>query len=410
MHRQAIAIVLLSIAARILWSLDANPLLLVYDAYLTKTATSIAISSHDNRRIFNSGPTVFEGKTIWITGSSSGIGAELAIQLAYAGVGHLILSGRRDEKLELVAESCRKASELRANDIKGQGSATTRMSIVPFDISAGAEVLDQAVSTAIKVAAVSAATQNVGSSGIDILILNAGQYQCSPALDTNLDVALPDLMQVNFAAPVLLSNKLMQQDSWKGRGFGHIVTIASLMGRGASPLNAVYSASKHALRGYFHSLAAEEKSWLRVDVVLPGAVNTGLWSSASGSWNAKTTQEKSVDGTSNEGHSKTKLYADDRSKMSVQRCAQLVISSMMGPNYFFFESWITKNPGLLWVYLASYEPMTFQLATNIIAPLRVSMWRKNGEDALYLPTLLRHLCGCIANYFSGRSKSLFPDL
>ena len=133
MHRQAIAIVLLSIAARCLWSLDANPLLLVYDAYLTKTATSTAIS-HGNRRIFKAGSTALEGKTIWITGSSSGIGAELAIQLASAGVGHLILSGRRVEKLELVAESCRKASELRANNIKDRESATTRVSIVPFDI------------------------------------------------------------------------------------------------------------------------------------------------------------------------------------------------------------------------------------------------------------------------------------
>ena len=56
---------------------------------------------------------------------------------------------------------------------------------------------------------------------------------------------------------------------------------------------------------------------------------------------------------------------------------------MIGPNFLFFETWITHNPGLLRVYHASYEPMTFQLLTDIFAPLRMIPWRKNGEDALF---------------------------
>jgi len=124
---------------------------------------------------------------------------------------------------------------------------------------------------------------------------------------------------------------------------------ASLMGRGASPLNSVYASTKHALRSYFASLAAKERSWLRVDLVLPGATATNLWSSSSTS------------GISGKNDSQNQsLFADDRSKMSVRRYAQLIISSLIGPNFLFYETWITRQPGLLWVYLASHAPSTVE--------------------------------------------------
>lgn len=167
-------------------------------------------------------------------------------------------------------------------------------------------------------------------------------------------------------------------------------------------MNAVYSASKHALRGYFHSLAAEEQSWLRVDVVLPGATDTGLWSGAYHATTASNNDEE-------DGNSRQRLlHADPRSKMTVGRCAQLIVSSILGPSFLAHETWITRNPGLLWAYLASYAPMTFQAMTKIIAPLRMLLWRKRGEDALYVPTLLAQLWECIVDYASGRSDRLLP--
>ncbi len=382
MKHKATFIVALSIIIKILWSLDANVSLLMYDAYLTNTATIGATDAcDDTRRIFGRNTTALEGKTVWITGSSSGIGAELAIQLASAGVGHLILSGRRIDKLDKVAKTCRESHMMRSNALGNEREIG--ISLVPFDLGR-VEELDRAVTSAL---------EKAPESGIDIIILNAGQYHCAPALETNVDEVLPDLMQVNFASPVQLAHKLLRKDGWKERGHGHIVAISSLMGRGASPLNAAYSATKHALRGYFLSLAAEENSWLRVDVVLPGATATGLWDA---SWNRKNE-------SAGEKSSSKQLQADDRSKMSVKRCVQLIISSIIGPKYvLFYESWITRNPGLLWVYLASYTTCTFQVMTNIVAPLRLSMWERNGEDALYFPTLLLELFGKLSDYIMGQ--------
>jgi len=377
MKRRAVVFALSVIIIRFLWSsLDANPLLFIYDAYLTQVST---ISTPDTRRIFHSDTTSLEGKTVWITGSSSGIGAELAVQLSSAGVGHLILSGRRVEKLESTAKSCREAQMMRSAEQK------IGISIVPFDISGGSEVLDEAVTGALDAAP---------ESGIDVLILNAGQYYCSPAIDSAAAVA--NLMQVNFAGNVHLALKLMQRDRWMAKQRGHIVTISSLVGRGSAPLNAVYSASKHALRAYFLSLAAEEKSWLRVDMVLPGPVNTDLWNS---SWKRENDNTRHI------------LHADDRSKMPVKRCAQLIISSMIGPSYLFFETWISPNPGLLWVYLASYEPLTFHfLTTYIIAPFRISMWRKNGEDSFSFTSILHYTLERFFDKIMGQSKSLPPTI
>ena len=123
----------------------------------------------------------------------SGVGVELAIQLVSA-VAHLIILGRHQEK-------CCRASEMRSrsgawNNFQG----TVRVSVVPFGMSTGPDILNEAISTAL---------QSVSPLGIDITVLNAGRYQCSPALDTNLDVTLPDLMQINFALTVQLSQKLI---------------------------------------------------------------------------------------------------------------------------------------------------------------------------------------------------------
>jgi len=155
------------------------------------------------------------------------------------------------------------------------------------------------------------------------------------------------------------------------------------MGRGPNGLNAIYCASKHAIRAYFQTLAAEENSWLRVDIASPGATATELWESA--------VDSSSLEKNTQEGNASVRPYADDRTKMNVRRCAQLIISGMVGPAFMFHETWITRNPGLLWVYSSTYMPSIFRPINDLSARLRVAIWRKDGSDPLYIPTLLRHL-------------------
>jgi short-subunit dehydrogenase len=462
MPRRAIPILLLSIAIPALWHLDANPLLYFYDIYVTNFISSdglgvddVDVDSRYHRRSFPPGSLKnIMNKTVWITGASSGIGAELALQLASAGVGHLILSGRNRDGLECVARSCREAHDdavSRGSNGRGGGGRTSvaaegedgygngggggdhgglLTSIVDFDMSGGMDVLDDAVSTALRETSTPS-----GGGGIDVLILNAGRYHIGPAYDTDHDIDLENLMKINCISPIRLAHRLMRADDWKyTKKRGHIVIISSLMGRGTSPLNSIYSMTKHALRAYFTALASEERSWLRVDVVLPGAVDTGLWdgagttsplpsSSSSSLPSSGRTIETTIDGGDRGGEGVREKdarggddapirplpYADDRSKMSVGRCARLIVSSMIGPHIIFHETWVTNNPGLLWVYIASYMPNTSMLLSHVIAPFRLDIWREKGEDALYLPTIMSRMWASIPDYLVGRLGGLTPS-
>lgn len=175
-------------------------------------------------------------------------------------------------------------------------------------------------------------------------------------------------MRVNFEAPVELATTLILLDNWKERGYGHVVVTASIMARGAHSLSSSYSASKQALRGYFQTLSTEEFRWLRVDVVCPGAIATGMWNAL----------DKNI-------------ISDDGEKLLPERFVHLMLTGVVGPQILFYETWISNGPGLLWITLSSFAPNIFHLAIHVLAVGRMAIWEKGGgvEDALHIPDLLR---------------------
>ncbi len=190
----------------------------------------------------------FAGKTVWITGASSGIGEGLATAFARAGA-TLILSGRRVEALAEVAGRCQ-----------------ARVLTLPF------EATDLAALPAI------AAEAEAFSGGIDILVNNAGISQRSLALDTQFDV-YRSIMEVDFFAPLRLTQLVLP--GMVRRRSGAIVNNASVAGKVGSPLRTGYSAAKHALVGYSDALRAEVAQYgVSVHVLTPGFVATGIAANA----------------------------------------------------------------------------------------------------------------------------------
>ncbi len=186
----------------------------------------------------------FEGKRVWITGASSGIGEALAYAFAAEGA-RLVLSSRRREVLEQVRSRCvRPEAHL----------------ILPMDVcSAGS---------------IAAAVQVVLSleGGIDVLVNNAGVSQRSLALQAE-EAVERSIMELDFFAPVALSKAVLP--SMLARGRGHVVVVSSVMGYVGTPGRSSYAAAKHALHGYFDSLRAELwRSGVRVTLVCPGYVRT----------------------------------------------------------------------------------------------------------------------------------------
>lgn len=187
----------------------------------------------------------FKGKTVWVTGASSGIGEALAKGLAQRGA-RIILSGRRVDALEKVAKSL---------------SAETM--VLPFEAT-NYDSLPAIVANAEK-----------WKGGVDLLINNAGVSQRSLALDTTFDV-YRTLMEVDFFAPLRLTQLVLP--GMVERKSGAIAVVSSVAGKVGAPIRTGYCAAKHAVVGYFEALRAEVEIayGISVHVILPGSVKTGV--------------------------------------------------------------------------------------------------------------------------------------
>lgn len=187
----------------------------------------------------------WSNKVVWITGASSGIGEELACQVAQKG-GIVVLSSRNEEAL---------------NRVRNRLSQPEKHMILPLDLEKG--TFDQAVDLVI-----------TAFGRIDVLINNGGVSQRSSVIDTQLEVDRK-IMEINYFGPVALTKAVLpimiKQKS------GHIVVISSIAGKFGFFLRSSYSAAKHALYGFFESLILEvEKENIAVTIVSPGKINTPI--------------------------------------------------------------------------------------------------------------------------------------
>ncbi|HYH97897.1 SDR family oxidoreductase [Hyalangium sp.] len=194
-----------------------------------------------------------QGKTVVITGASSGIGEELAVVLASRGA-NLVLAARRQEELAKVAKRCEQAG----------GRALS----VPTDVS-DQEACRRMVERAVE-----------AFGGIDLLVNNAGVTMWA-RLDEVTDLSLYErLMRVNYLSAVYCTYFALPHVKTRK---GLLVAISSLMGKTGVPTRTAYAASKHAMQGFFDSLRVELLgSGVDVLVVSPGFVDTPIRSSAVG--------------------------------------------------------------------------------------------------------------------------------
>lgn len=193
-----------------------------------------------------------EGKRIWITGASSGIGESLAYVLAERGA-NLVLSARRESVLEELRQSLSRPDDHH---------------VVPLDLTVGdpLEALAQEVEKTL--------------GPIQALINNGGVSQRGLAADTTMDV-VRRIFETNFFGAVALTRGVLP--GMLERRSGHIVVVSSVVGKFGTPMRSSYSASKHALHGYFDALRLEvEDHGIGVTLVCPGYVRTRVSQNALG--------------------------------------------------------------------------------------------------------------------------------
>lgn len=188
-----------------------------------------------------------QNKIIWITGTSSGIGEALASVAAKEGA-KIILSARREDELKRVAASC----NLEASNYL----------ILPLDLEHTDNIHEK----------VDLVIQKFGK--IDVLINNSGLGHRTKALNTPTAIDRK-VMEVNFFGTINLT-KAVAKEMQKQKS-GKLVVVTSIMGKYGLPLYSTYSASKHALFGYFESLRQELfRDNISVLIATPGFINTDV--------------------------------------------------------------------------------------------------------------------------------------
>lgn len=186
-------------------------------------------------------PFTLEGKTILVTGASSGIGRGIAIACSKMGA-TVIINGRNEQRLaETMTEMQGEENLSLAADLSDSNSLTGMVSRLPK--------LDGIVHCA----------------GIGQRVL------CKQLQEADLDT----MMDVNFKAPVMLQTEILKQK--KINKGASIVFIASIASDTPSIGNAVYSASKGAIISYANCLALElAPRLIRVNCILPAMIWTDL--------------------------------------------------------------------------------------------------------------------------------------
>jgi short-subunit dehydrogenase len=179
-----------------------------------------------------------------VTGASAGIGREFARALAREGVS-CVLSARRGERLRELAE-----------ELEKDWQVETR--VAPANLAEPAEV--EGLATA------------VSDLELGIVVNNAG-FGYSGRFDAQETERLRDMVQVNCAAPVVLTSRLLP--ALRDRGRGALIFTGSVASRQPLPLHAVYAATKAFDLLLGEALAVElRESGVDVLVLEPGSTQT----------------------------------------------------------------------------------------------------------------------------------------
>lgn len=259
----------------------------------------------------------FKDKVIWITGAASGIGEALAYQSA-GDEARLVISDIDEPNLGNVANRCSQ---------KG--------------VEVLALVMDLASRESIE-SAVSAAIERFGH--IDVLINNGGISMRALTWETSLEVDYR-IMNINFFGAVILTKAILP--GMIAAGGGHIAVTSSITGKFGFPMRSAYSASKHAVQGFFETLGIElaDKD-VYVTIAMPGRVRTSI----------------SLNSLTSDGSRYGKMSAGQAGGISPERCARKYLNAIRRRK----REVLIGRKEMIMVYIRRFLPFLFyKLAGNL---------------------------------------------
>lgn len=227
--------------------------------------------------------SAFTDNVVILTGASEGIGRALALALAPQRP-RLVVAARNLERLETLAEECR---------------------------ALGAEVMPVETDVTDAAQCRRLADNTVATFGrIDTLVANAGVTMWTRLDELEDWSVLEKIMAVNYLGAAYCT---MAALPYLRESRGRIVAVASLAGLTGVPERTGYSASKHAMVGFFDSLRIElEDTGVTVTVVAPDFVVTQIHRRALGT----------------DGRPLGETPMQESRIMTAERCAELIVDAM----------------------------------------------------------------------------------
>lgn len=185
---------------------------------------------------------------------------------------------------------------------------------------------------------------------LDVLVNNAGFMVTGIAEETPIDVARKQF-ETNFWGTVKVTNALLPY--FRKQKFGQIITVSSIVGLIGPPNLSYYSASKHAVEGYFKSLRFELNQFnIKVSVVEPVWFKTNLGHNAissTGNIGDYNTYRKLVNAATQKG------LDEAESPDAVAK----IITKLIGTKEPKFSNPVGKMSGMI-VFLQHYAPKMFE--------------------------------------------------
>jgi short-subunit dehydrogenase len=227
--------------------------------------------------------TAFKEKVVIITGASSGIGRELAYQLAEQGA-WLVLAARNTERLDAAKAECQKRG----------GKAIA----IPTDVCIPAQCAELVRRT----------VEEYGR--IEALVNNAGITMWANFEEVSDLSIFEQIMRVNYLGSMYCTHYALP---YLKKSHGQIVGVSSLTGKTGVPTRSGYAASKHAMVGFFDSLRIEVAPYgVSVTMIYPGFVASEVRARAFGP----------------DGKPLITSPVREKDVMTVETCARLIVGAM----------------------------------------------------------------------------------